>query len=152
MTISTKKRFWKRKGFLWTVGILFGVTIIVSALDDGSSTPATTPQPAVAQTSDKPAPSQKVSVGEEGYIKTSAQKTILANNKADLDELVKIYLAKDTAGMGEFLLEGKGIAVSNGIKVLVIDTAVGSRRVRVLEGDQASKSGWLPMEYVSQSK
>lgn len=148
----TKVRFWKRKGFLYTVGILFAVSIVVSALDDKQpSTSTTTTQPAVAQTT-QPASSQKVSVGEEGYIKVSSPKTILANTKTDLDALTKIYLANDTEGIAEFLVGGQGFAVSNGTKVLVIDTAYGVRRVRVLEGDQANKTGWLPMEYVSKTQ
>ena len=147
---STKKRFWKRKGFIYTVAVLFGVPILLAAIG-GNSKPAATTQPTVAQT-EQPASSQKVSVGEEGYIKVSSPKTILANTKTDLDALTKIYLANDTEGIAEFLVGGQGFAVSNGTKVLVLDTAVGSRRVRVLEGDQASKSGWLPMEYVSKTQ
>ncbi len=147
-----KTRFWKRKGFLYTVGILFAVGIVVSALDDkGTSSSTTSAQPAVTQT-EQTALSQKVSIGEEGYIKVPSPKTILANTKTDLDALTKIYLANDTQGIEEFLVGGQGFAVSNNTKVLVTDTAVGARRVRVLEGDQSGKSGWLPMEFVSKSK
>lgn len=149
---SQKKRFWQRKGFLYSVLILFCVTVLVSAIDSNdANTPTSTAQPAVAQPA-QPASSQKVSVGEEGYIKVLSPKTILANTKTDLDALTKIYLANDTEGIAEFLVGGQGFAVSNGIKVLVLDTAYGVRRVRVLEGDQASKTGWLPMEYVSKSQ
>ncbi len=148
---STKKRFWKRKGFIYTVAILFGVPILLAAIGGNSKPTSTATQPAVAQTA-QPASSQKVSVGEEGYIKVSSPKTILANTKTDLDALTKIYLANDTEGIAEFLVGGQGFAVSNGTKVLVVDTAVGVRRVRVLEGDQASKTGWLPMEYVSKTQ
>jgi len=150
--VPTKKRFWQRKGFLYSVLILFCVGVLVSAIDDGgTSTPTPATQPAVAQT-EQPASSQKVSVGEEGYIKVSSPKTILANTKTDLDGLTKIYLANDTEGIAEFLVGGQGFAVSNGTKVLLIDTAYGVRRVRVLEGDQVSKTGWLPMEYVSKTQ
>ena len=148
---SQKQRFWKRKGFIYTVAILFGVPIVLS-LVGSNNTPTTSTQPAVALPSEQPAPSTKVSLGEEGYIKVTSPKTILANTKTDLDALTKTYLANDTAGIGEFLVAGRGFAVSNSTKVLVIDTGVGVRKVRVLEGDQINNTGWLPMEYVSKSK
>lgn len=147
----TKVRFWKRKGFIYTVAILFGVPIVLALVGD-NSTPTTSPQPTVTQTSEQPAPSTKVSLGEEGYIKVTSPKTILANTKTDLDALTKTYLANDTAGIEEFLVGGRGFVVANGTKVLVIDTGVGVRKVRVLEGDQINNTGWLPMEYVSKTQ
>lgn len=150
-TSSQKTRFWKRKGFLWTAGILVGVAVIGSFMDDPKPSAPTATQPAVVQ-NQQPTPSQKVAIGENGYIKVTSPKTILADTKTDLDELTKIYLANDTAGIQEFLLSGKGFSVSNGTKILVIDTGVGVRKVRVLEGDNINGSGWLPMEFVVKNK
>ena len=153
----TKVRFWKRKGFLYTVGILFVVGIVVSAVDDQSpSTQTSTAQPAVAQqpADAKPVSSATVSRGEEGYIKgtSGTPNEILTKTKADYDVFIDILLSKDTIGLGQFLQDDRGFGVANGTKVLVIGTAVGVRQVRVLEGEHLGESGWLAMEYVSKTK
>jgi len=154
---APKKRFWKRKGFLYTVGILFALGIIVSAVDDKNSSQQTsTTQPAVVQqpADTKPAASEKVARGEEGYIKGKSgnPNEILTKTQADYDVFVDTLLSKDTIGLEQFLLDGRGFGVANGTKVLVIGTGVGVRQVRVLEGEHFGESGWLAMEYVSKNK
>lgn len=152
----TKQRFWKRKGFLYTVGILFAAGIVVSAVDDQSPSPQPANQPAVVQqpADTKPAPSEKVARGEEGYIKGKSgnPNEILTKTQADYDVFVDTLLSKDTIGLEQFLIDGRGFGVPNGTKVLVIGTGVGVRQVRVLEGERFGESGWLAVEYVSKNK
>jgi hypothetical protein len=124
--------------------ILFGITSPQST-QNGS-----TPEQSASAT--QPASASKVGVGEEGYINVSSPKAILALTEDNFKELTKIYLADDTQGIYEFLVAGKGFAVADGTKVKVIDSSVGTRRVRVLEGDMAEKSGWIAMEWVSKTK
>ena len=151
---TQKKSFWKSKKFLYGLAIIFVVGIVGSALDDSKQkanntdvTTVNTPeaiQPSVT--------SQKVSVGEEGFIKVPSPSAILANTEANYKELTKIYLANDTMGIGDFLLSHKGISIPSGTKVLVIESATGIRKVRVLEGEKIGEAGWIAMEWVSKKK
>lgn len=129
----------------WHVAVIviFMIGFVWSMNGDSklSSEPAqTTPQNA------------SVSVGENGYIKVASPKAIIALTESGFDELTKTYIANDTNGIYEFLVSGKGFAVPNGTKVLVIDTAVGSRKIRVLEGESNGKAGWIVKEWVSKTK
>lgn len=94
----------------------------------------------------------KVGIGEEGYISVPSPKAVIALTENGYKEITKIYLANDMIGVGDFLLSGKGFAVPNGTKVLVVDTSVGARKVRVLEGDSIGESGWIAYEWVSKTK
>ena len=135
---------------LWSVGgfVGFMILIVTFAANDSSNT-GSVPVQTVAPASTV---SAKVSVGEEGYIKVSSPRAILANTKADFDDLIGTYVANDTMGIGQFLLDGRGVAVENGTRVLVIESKVGARKVRVLEGEQIGEAGWVAMEYVSKNK
>ncbi len=148
-----KKPFYKRKKFLYGLAIFFVIGYIGSLFD---KTPApvtnTAPQPVQAVAETKTVVSDKVSVGEEGYINTPSPKAMIALTEAGYKELTKIYIANDTMGIGEFLTSGKGFAVPKGTKVLVTDSAVGARKVRILEGDNIGKAGWIAMEWVSKTK
>jgi hypothetical protein len=151
-----KKHFYENWWF-WLVVIILVLTFVnynntqqpEQVVSETVSVQPTHPVQAITNT---PTATQKVSVGEEGYINTPSPKAIIALTKNDYKELTKIYLANDTIGIGDFLLSGKGFAVPKGTKVLVTDTAVGARKVRVLEGDNIGKAGWIAMEWVSKTK
>jgi len=150
---SERKPIYKRKKFLYAVVILMVIGFIVMLSNsEPRQTSNTNAQPAQTMSNNQSATSDKVSIGEEGYIKVSSPKTILALTQEEYKELTKIYLANDTMGIGEFLLSGKGFAVTNGTKVLVVDVAVGVRKVRALEGDNIGKTGWIAYEWVSKVK
>ena len=147
MEQQVKKSIFK-KWWFWV--IIIG---IIGSLFSGTKTQPTptqtTTQPVQTTTESTP---EKVSVGEEGYVNVPSPKAIIALTESDFNELSKIYLANDMTGVYEFLVSGKGFAVPNGTKVLVIDSAVGSHKVRILEGDSIGQAGWIVMEWISKTK
>ena len=96
--------------------------------------------------------SERVGVGEEGDVKSSANKTVIATSEASFDALIKASVANDTMGIAQLVLDGRAFAVENGTKVLVIDRTTGARQVRILEGELIGETGWLPMEFVVKTK
>ncbi len=149
-----KKPFYK-KWWVITLAVFFFVGFLGDLFsEDSLSQPVTNTVTQPTQKTETPAPvtSQKVSVGEEGYINAPSPKAVIALTKEGFSEITKIFLANDMMGVGDFLLSGKGFAVTKGTKVLVIESAVGSRKVRILEGDQIGNAGWIAMEWVIKTK
>jgi len=100
--------------------------------------------------------SQKLSIGEEGIINFREDKNdcsgediiILGITKEAQGKISKALLAKDYIGLEDLLLSGEAFEVNICTKAKVIDTAFGLRQVRILEGDNFGKSGWLPYEWI----
>jgi|GEM_PF-2268835 len=117
---------------------------------------------AVEITSSKPievTPPKKtsLSIGDEGFLKVGDDPNNIVFIATDLDafdELMKIIRAKDAYGLLELGMQGKAFGVTNGTKVKIIDTAMGKRRVRIIQGvkpideDKVGLSGWIPKEWV----
>jgi len=144
------KKFWHKRWFKITAGVILFFFILAWFSDD--STPATSePAPVQTTASAQPKPSDKVAVGEQGYINSPSPKAILANTKDGYKEIMQTYSANDMYGVQEFLLSGKGFAVAKGTKIQVVDTAVGARKVRVLDGEMTGQAGWIAMEWVSKN-
>lgn len=95
-----------------------------------------------------------ISIGDEATLNwhedpSDCSKSILvATTKESQEKVSKILLANDELGISEVLLSGEAFAVPNCTKVKVIDTAVAIRQVRIFEGDQIGKSGWVAFEFV----
>lgn len=79
---------------------------------------------------------------------SSGDETVVLRTKELLDEYIKAAVNKDTYGMATIIYNDGGFFVPNGTKVLVIDSTVGSRQVRILEGEHLAESGWVPKEFV----
>lgn len=92
-------------------------------------------------------------VGDEGILSSRndgicESVTIVAATRDAHDQLVKTARAGDTYGVMEAVLEGQAFPVEECSRVLVIDAAIGLRQVRVLEGEQIARTGWVPYEWV----
>jgi hypothetical protein len=74
--------------------------------------------------------------------------TLLGVTPEDLEKMIDAYNKGDKYGTGELALSGRTFFVKNNTKVLVIDSSVNYREVRILEGDQTGKAGWCPQEFV----
>ena len=68
--------------------------------------------------------------------------------KQGLDDYTKAAVNNDTMGMAQMIYDGEGFLASDGTKVLVIDSGLGTRQVRILDGKFIGQSGWVPMEFV----
>ena len=88
-------------------------------------------------------------VGEVGKIYVEGlDHPLLAVDKRAFDEWVTVCAAGDQHGAAQMHATGKMFAVDNGTRVKVIDIAFGALRVRVLDGDETGKSGWISHEFV----
>lgn len=161
--VKPHKPFYKRWWFI--AGIAVVALIFIS---DATSQPKQQPenkeikQTAVKQTEPKTeipqkVESAKIEIGQEGFLRLGGNSTkpddvvLLASSKDEFSQLSKAAIAKDTMG----ILELKGVfGVSSGTKVLVIESGVGIRKVRILSGvravdnDKIGLAGWVPMEFV----
>lgn len=114
-------------------------------------TATSTPKPTQTPTSTKP---REVSeLGKEAFLRlpdnTDPKQLIpLAPTKEISGQVTKTLIAKDWQGLLELMTNEGVFSVPNGTKALLIDKAIGLRKVRVLEGEMQSKAGWLPMEWV----
>lgn len=124
----------------------FIVLLFIVAIFGGSSGSSS---PAVAQ---PVAVSTKVAVGEEGYIKFPSANITIATTQEGFKQIVKSSIANDDRGIAELIYSKNAFLVANGTKVLVIDSAVGARKIRILEGDKINETGWTAMEFISKTK
>ncbi|TSC83227.1 MAG: hypothetical protein G01um101419_137 [Parcubacteria group bacterium Gr01-1014_19] len=98
-----------------------------------------------------------VSIGGEGVLRSSDDPSgtvFLATTPEALNQLTKTIIAKDAVGLLQLAIEGKAFGVTNGTRIKVIDSGVGTRGVRIVQGvnpvdqDKIGRSGWVPYEWV----
>lgn len=167
---------WAKSGWTkqtkWIVTGIIAVFLIIGMATSGSSTPSTTktskgtPTPAITTSASvspatptstpTPTPTLKtISLGDEVILnfnddktKCDEQKMVLGYEKKDAEQVTKSSVAKDTEGLVELILQGRGFAVKNCTKAKLIESGFGYRKVRILDGDTAGQAGWLPTEWV----
>lgn len=93
-----------------------------------------------------------VTTGTEARILVSDKEALIAVDEKALDELMKSFAAKDWQGVVELNVSGRVFPVPSHTKVLIIDQSFGKRKIRIDEGKQSGKTGWLPMEYLASIK
>jgi len=91
------------------------------------------------------------SVGSESKLYVEGLESItLAVDKKAYDELTNCYIAKDKIGILNLVIARKSFTVENGTRVLVIAKSftMSKVRVRILEGKNMGKAGWVSYEWV----
>lgn len=125
--------------------IVIFVIVLVWSISSLSKNPPSPPMSSSPETAD---------IGFEGMVNANSNKndcknsTILAITKEAQDKILKAVNAKDDIGLSQLLLTGEAFMVSNCTKIKVIDRSMFLRQVRVLEGEQFGKAGWMPYEWV----
>ena len=115
--------------------------IVISSISGGGSS-------STSSTSGTSA-SATVNQGQNGYLHISDGQAIsVMRTKQGLDDYTKAAVNKDTMGMAQMIYDGEGFLAPDGTKVLVIDSGLGTRQVRILDGKFVGQSGWVPMEFV----
>lgn len=79
---------------------------------------------------------------------SASQQVPFAVDEAAFRRMVKAGLHSDTEQYADELLAGSAFLVTNGTKVRVIDSGVGMRKLRALEGANLGRAGWVPAEWV----
>lgn len=144
-------------GLIRFIAVLAGVALCIGCIafvvmPFGGRGGAITP-PAAAPPAAPAAPAKSfLRPGDQGRAQVDgAAGPFLANTPDDYDAFVKAAAAKDTAGVAQMVGQGRLAQIPNGTLVQVIDfTGVldTKYRVRVLEGAQAGRAGWVPTEFI----
>ncbi|MCG2686668.1 hypothetical protein L6278_00850 [Candidatus Parcubacteria bacterium] len=135
--------YYKTKNSCFSVGCLGIVIIFIIIL-------------VVSASGDK-APVNKnasLGIGEDGFLNNNKETTdctgisILGTTKENYSNFVKAQVADDKTGYLQMIGDGKLFPIDNCTKVKVIDTAIFSRQIRILEGSHIGASGWIALEFV----
>lgn len=114
------------------------LVLVISSVSGGGSN-SSTPS----------AVSSSVNQGQNGYLHISDGQSIsVVRTKQGLDDYTKAAVNNDTLGMAQMIYDGEGFLAPDDTKVLVIDSGLGTREVRILDGKFIGQSGWVPMEFV----
>jgi hypothetical protein len=89
-------------------------------------------------------------IGQESKLHVAGLSLIMVAVDTDAyDELLKACVAKDNYGIGNLILSGRVFNVKNDTRILVLDLGFAKTQVRILEGQKAGMSGWVPYEWVN---
>lgn len=69
-------------------------------------------------------------------------------DRTALDEWNRATRVRDMAGLLQMIDSNKAFAVKDGTRVLVLEQDFNVTQVRVLEGPQATRAGWVNYEHV----
>ena len=121
--------------------VVIAIMLIVAVSGcSSSSTSNTTVQPA----------STSINISDNVILDegvSTAKIVIVATTQANLDEIIKLSIAKDDLGIAKMIVDGQAFMVDRGTQARVIDEAYGVRQVRIMSGDYYGESGWVPMEF-----
>ncbi|MCK5061954.1 hypothetical protein KAR28_05425 [Candidatus Parcubacteria bacterium] len=99
--------------------------------------------------------SEVIYTGDEVIIDNETEFVLLGRTKDDFAELQKISLAQDTFGLAQMMEAGRIFEVKRGTKAKLLDSETNlfdynsdKRQVRILEGLQIGKSGWVNYDFV----
>lgn len=93
-----------------------------------------------------------IPTGEQAIIDSGPGATYIAQTKEGFEQLIKAVNAKDQIGAMELIQVGEVFSVGQYTKVLVIDHGFARTKVRILEGPNVGRSGWLPYEFVKRTQ
>jgi len=133
-----------------TVGIIMSIVT-----PNKTSTPTTTTQQTTKTTTTT---SGAPLIGEMGYLYCGKDKdgkdqdVLVASTKEYFGEFGKLAAANDILGITQMVLQGDLFYVEPMTKVLVIDAGFTALQVRLYEGDNAGKTGWIPIEWCTKTK
>jgi len=136
-TTAASKKTGKGIGCL-TVIVLFTILAIFGKFsDDGSSRPGNV--------------DVGPSIGDMVTIRlpSSNDEPVLCATREAQDQFTKLAVAHDTLGIGTLLVANVCFLVEPGASARLIDSGFGVKQVRVMDGKQFSRSGWLPSEWIN---
>lgn len=139
----------------WAAGSLV-IALRLNPPETLQATPQTTPirasptaMPAPTATSVATLRPAMPIVGQEAHVWTDGLPEIhLSVDRAARDEWNKSVVANDIIGIRQLIARGRAFPVSDGTRVLVLEQDWFDARVRILEGRQSGRAGWLAHENV----
>jgi hypothetical protein len=88
-----------------------------------------------------------LSMGQAGIVTYSGGRAPVFESRDDFDEAAKLVAAGDREGYAKLALRAMPIETGTHVRVLE-STWSGGKRVRIIDGQYAGSSGWLPMEWI----
>jgi hypothetical protein len=101
----------------------------------------------------RPAPTSSFGnllVGQEGHLDNGGAMAFVALDDAAYDALNKAAGVDDQAGIRELVSAGRVFLTPQHTAIRVLENSVFSVKVRILDGAQKDKAGWVPAEFVKQ--
>jgi hypothetical protein len=90
-----------------------------------------------------------VNQGEEVWLIHGADLNVpFALSKSDAYTLAAAFDGRDQAKTEEMVANGKAVEVIAGTRAKVIGESNNERRIRILDGPQANRTGWVPFEWL----
>jgi hypothetical protein len=87
--------------------------------------------------------------GERGYVHSDAGPLVfLGTTKEDYKDVLKSLQARDQLGIYDLILKHCAFAVDPGVKILVVDYSWDLKQVRILDGENAGRIGWVHYKYL----
>ena len=92
--------------------------------------------------------SPSVRTGDEARLDPDSKIVLVSADQESFNKLLKAAKANDREGWTDLLVVGKVLSVYPGTKVQVLDSTFTMRRVMILEGSFAGRSGWVLRKFV----
>ncbi|MGQ0633313.1 MAG: hypothetical protein ACT4QC_01780 [Planctomycetaceae bacterium] len=91
-------------------------------------------------------------VGDEVLLDTGTDVITLPIDLAAWTEFQRCVAADDNVGLLNMGLSGKSFSVSRGTRAKLVDREQDAIHVRIMEGNQVHKAGWIAREFVKLPK
>ena len=75
-------------------------------------------------------------------------KAFIASSEGAYDELNRLITANDRLGINLLVASGRVRVAPDNTHVLILDSAIGRRRVRIVDGPYSGETGWIAYELV----
>jgi len=124
------------------IAVVAGIVILLYVF----ARPQSTGRPVVSR-----APTSAFSglrVGQDGRLDNGGATVLVAVDDAAFDDLNRAASANDDAGIRELVRAGRVFLTPQYTAIRVLENGVFSVRVRILDGTQKDKAGWVPAEFV----
>ena len=87
--------------------------------------------------------------GEEAWLVHDADLNVpVALSKSDIHAIAAAYEGRDKAMLQEMVERGKLLTVIAGTRAKVIGESFNERQIRILDGPEANRTGWVPFEWL----
>jgi hypothetical protein len=83
------------------------------------------------------------SVGTQVELRIASGSIVVSVSEQAYDEFQTLAIAEDLIGIAQLVADGVAFTVPSGTAALVIDRGFEKRRVRILEGEHAGRTGWV---------
>ena len=120
--------------------VVIGFAVIASLFDDGDeqrTRPTSTPSSSPSR-----------SVGSDVVLRVNNGDVVVCTSKDAYDEFLQLAVAKDYLGMSQMEAAGRLFRVPSGTKARVIGTGFEKREVRIMDGENFGRSGWVTSSLV----